>query len=473
MTAFAGVDPFVRRGERVAEAPRVSICVLALRSVDRLRSCLRSLRAHVDPALAEIIVVGNQMRPAEADTIGPHDDLVLLVSEINLGFGGGNNYAASHARGEYLVLLNDDSTVEPGWLDNLLLTADADPSIGAVGSCIVAPDGTLQEAGSVLWHDGLASHIGEGLEGVSTRYQYRRLTDYASANGLMVRRSAWDALGGFDDRFHPAYYEDVDLCLGLEMLGYRVAYEPRAVISHAGSQSTTNLFLRFLLERNRHLCVEKWRDQFASFGALEGDKASAIDTSIARVRGFPSSALVVLDRLSDADAAGQAAPWRAVVELAASGWAVTLVLTEGVPSDLSCVVDRSGTRDRLIDLGVECFFGSLDAFWLSNRIGFDVVAVTESVRSSWLPVPVRVPRRSSSMPMDGHPCARRSASLCGPWWGCQPPMHQLRSPSSGRLRLPTRSRSAHKRLFVCGVACWRPTLSSVSRTPTSKSSTAR
>ena len=93
--------------------------------------------------------------------------------------------------GEYLVFLNDDSTIEPDFLEHLMATVESDPSIGAVGSRIALPDGTLQEAGSVIWNNGSTTHIGLGLPTDTKRFNYLRDADYVSANGFLIRRSAW------------------------------------------------------------------------------------------------------------------------------------------------------------------------------------------------------------------------------------------------------------------------------------------
>jgi hypothetical protein len=133
-----------------------------------------------------------------------------------------------------------------------------DPSIGAVGARIISQDGTLEEAGSIIWKDGSASHVGEGLGGDTQAFMEPRWVDYSSANGLLVVRSAWDEVGGFDEGYFPAYFEDVDLCLTLAAHGYRTRYEPRAGLVHRGSQSTSRVFKEFLLTRNHLRLVEKW-----------------------------------------------------------------------------------------------------------------------------------------------------------------------------------------------------------------------
>ncbi len=252
-------DPSVRRGTLVPDSPGLSICILVLEHAALALDCLDALRRPGGcPPGTELVVVANGTPPDQLDSLVAHDDVVLVVNEVNLGFGAGCNQAASVARAPLLVFLNDDSTVEEGCIDALVRTASADPEIGAVGARILAVDGTLQEAGSVLWRDGSAAHVGEGLPPGSDAYLEPRDVDYASANGLLVTRRAWDIVGGFDERFSPAYFEDVDLCLALAAHGFRTRYEPRARVIHRGSQSTSSVYRGFLLARNQRRLVEKW-----------------------------------------------------------------------------------------------------------------------------------------------------------------------------------------------------------------------
>ena len=252
-------DPSIRRGSLVPETPGLSVCILVLDHAALVLDCLDALRQPGGcPPGTELVVVANGTPPDQLDGLVAHDDVVLVVNELNLGFGAGCNQAASVARAPLLVLLNDDSTVEEGCIEALVRAASADPEIGAVGARILTVDGTLQEAGSVLWRDGSAAHVGEGLPPGSDAYQEPRDVDYASANGLLVTRRAWDIVGGFDERFSPAYFEDVDLCLALAAHGFGIRYEPRARVIHRGSQSTSSVYRGFLLSRNQRRLVEKW-----------------------------------------------------------------------------------------------------------------------------------------------------------------------------------------------------------------------
>ncbi len=277
-------EPSIHRGALVPDNPVLSICILVLEDAGLALGCLRSLRRPgACPPGTELVVVANGTPADHFEGLLAHDDVVLIVNEVNLGFSAGCNQAASVARAPLLVFLNDDSTVEEGCIDALVRATGADPAIGAVGSRILSVDGSLQEAGSVIWRDGSTTHVGQGLPPESGDYREPRYVDCASANGLLVTRRAWDGVGGFDERFSPAYFEDVDLCLALAERGLRTRYEPRARVVHRGSQSTSSVYREFLLTRNRQQLVQKWGRSLDRFEPRPPkDSGSAFEIAVGR-----------------------------------------------------------------------------------------------------------------------------------------------------------------------------------------------
>jgi glycosyltransferase involved in cell wall biosynthesis len=224
-----------------------------------------------------------------------------MVSDANLGFGGGCNAVARTSEAEYLIFLNDDVLVDRGWLDALVRAADADVRIAAVGSRIRFADGTLQEAGSIVWSDGTTMPIGRGLDAGGTAWRFRRDVTYCSACALLVRRADFEAVGGFDEAYYPAYYEDVDLCLKLAQRSKRVVYEPRAELVHFESQSSTSAFKSFLFRRNHRRFALKWgRVLEALFEPPYPTDAAAVGRAVRRARGPRTPVLLIDDRLPDA-----------------------------------------------------------------------------------------------------------------------------------------------------------------------------
>ncbi len=279
------------RGRSVPDSPAVSVCVLVLADVGRIDACLDSVStATVLPV--ETVVVANGTPSTMLAGLAARDDIVLVRSPANLGFAGGNDLAARCSQGTHLVFVNDDSVLAPKAIDHLVARAESDPAVGAVGCRILSTDGSLQEAGAVLWGDGTASLVGRGEPGADGRYTEPRDVDFCSANGLLVERAAWDAVGGFDLGYHPAYYEDVDLCLSLREHGYRVVYEPSARLTHAESSSTTAPYKAFLLERHRQRLVGRWSTVLSELEPQPlAERAAAIARAVARppagTRGVP------------------------------------------------------------------------------------------------------------------------------------------------------------------------------------------
>jgi GT2 family glycosyltransferase len=158
----------------------------------------------------------------------------MFFNSENRGFGGGMNQGISEARSPYVLLLNPDVEVGPGWLEPLLMTLDTRPECAAVSPLLQEIDGTVQEFGAVVDGTGHTHRIG-GTDWPLSDAQLRPATvDYASAACLLVRRSAFESIGGFDPIFWPAYFEDVDLAFRLRLGGWTIRVEPASAVVHVG-----------------------------------------------------------------------------------------------------------------------------------------------------------------------------------------------------------------------------------------------
>ncbi len=161
----------------------------------------------------------------------------MLRQQENLHFLRAANVGARAARGRHLLFLNNDTTLGSKALAEACGILDREADVGAVGGQILLLDGSLQEAGSIIWQDGSTSGYGRGADPLDPSYQFQRDVDYCSGAFLMVRRVVFDQLGGFDPLFTPAYYEDADLCVRIWEAGLRVVYSPRIQIVHVESAS--------------------------------------------------------------------------------------------------------------------------------------------------------------------------------------------------------------------------------------------
>ncbi len=332
-----------------SDDPIASILIPSQDNLDMLGDCLASVARSVDGATMpyEVIVLFQQTsRPSVQSFLEGVQGVRDLHARLNLGFGGGNNFAARYAKGKYLVFLNDDTIAQSGWLHWLVRAAEADGRIGAVGSRIISPDGTLQEAGAILWSEGSCYPVGRGDSFGSLSYSYVRDVDYASANGLLVRRSTFDSAGGFDDRFFPGYYEDVDLCLTIRHeLDQRIVYEPRSVILHRESVTSGRDpdFRSFLFRRHQAALRAKWTRLLLSYPAPQPESRVAVERAMLRASNNPKRVLVVDDRVPSVgmgSGAGRIADL--LGDLSATGFAVTMAPTERRHAPIENALGGSG-----------------------------------------------------------------------------------------------------------------------------------
>jgi GT2 family glycosyltransferase/glycosyltransferase involved in cell wall biosynthesis len=243
---------------------RTSIVIPVFNKADFTFQCLRSLAKEIDFNTTEVIVVNNASTDETGQLLSKFSKSIRVIdNEENRGFVEACNQGAAAATGDYLVFLNNDTIVLPGWLQNLLDTVDSDALTGAVGSMLLYPNGSIQEAGSVVWKTGEAYHYGWGEPAADRKYNFAREVDYCSAASLLIRNNLFDRLGGFDGRYAPAYYEDVDLCFGVRSLGYKVVFQPLSRVIHYEGVTAgrdTSLGVKPYQLINRQKFFEKWRN---------------------------------------------------------------------------------------------------------------------------------------------------------------------------------------------------------------------
>lgn len=242
-----------------ATAPKLSILIPCYNEVAFTVACLESL-VGCDPKTAYEVVVADDASTDETVQLAAVPGLRYLRQPQNVGFLRNCNHAFAHLRGEYVLLLNNDTILTPGSLDAMVAVLDQRPEIGAVGPKICFPNGRLQEAGCCVNRDGTTQMVGLFGDPAMPAMNYRREVHYCSGAALLFRRSLiGDVL--FDERFAPAYCEDLDLCLEIAARGARILYLPEAVLIHHLSVST-NRQVRApklqLVSRNQQKLVEKW-----------------------------------------------------------------------------------------------------------------------------------------------------------------------------------------------------------------------
>lgn len=221
---------------------------------DMTLACLRSVFDQTTPGTFEVIVVDNASADGSADAIEREfgERVTLIRSTVNLGFAAANNLAARHARGDFLLLLNPDTVVLDRAIDRLVAFAEEHPAAGIWGGRTVFADGSLNPSSCwrrpTLWSlfcqaAGLSSLFRQsGIFNPEAMGGWKRDTvrqvDIVTGCFLLIERSLWERLGGFDPAFF-MYGEEADLCLRARAFGARPLVTPEATIVHYGGASET------------------------------------------------------------------------------------------------------------------------------------------------------------------------------------------------------------------------------------------
>ena len=215
----------------VIELAHASIVIPVHGQLDFTLACLRSLAACDLPEGTEVIVVDDASPDDSGEVLPCIPGLRYQRNRQNLGFVGSCNAGAAAARGDFLVFLNNDTTVRPGWLQALLATFETHPDTGLAGAKLVYPDGRLQESGGIVFADGSGWNYGRFEDPEHPAYGFVREADYCSGAAIAIPRPLFERLGGFDERYAPAYYEDTDLAMKVREAGFKVRVQPASVVA--------------------------------------------------------------------------------------------------------------------------------------------------------------------------------------------------------------------------------------------------
>lgn len=251
-----------------SEQPRVSIIIPVFNKWNYTAACLRSLASSKNLPALEVILVDDHSRDETSEQAQKVQGLQYLRNHKNLGFVGSCNRGLEAARGEFTLLLNNDTQVLDGWLDALLDTFEKFSDTGLCGAQLLYPDGSLQEAGGIIFNDGSGWNYGKHDDADRPEYHYAREVDYCSGACIMLRTEVFRELKGFDARYAPAYYEDTDLAFRVREAGLKVRYQPAArIIHHEGITSGTDLNsgAKRYQQVNRSKFLQRWESELKDF----------------------------------------------------------------------------------------------------------------------------------------------------------------------------------------------------------------
>ena len=286
--------------------PDVSIIVPVYNQFAYTYNCIKSIVWNTGDVKYEIIIADDVSTDFTVDIKKVLPGVKVVRNKENLRFLRNCNNAAKQAKGKYILFLNNDTQVFGNWLKPMVDAMENDPSIGMTGSKLIYPDGKLQEAGGILWSDGSAWNFGNGQNPHAPQFNYVKEADYISGAAIMIRHSLWDEIGGFDERYAPAYYEDTDLAFEVRCHGYKVIYIPKSEVVHFEGRSNgtdTSVGLKAYQVENAKKFYEKWKDELE-----ENHFENAQNVFMARDRSKGKKHILVIDHYIprfDKDAGGR------------------------------------------------------------------------------------------------------------------------------------------------------------------------
>jgi GT2 family glycosyltransferase/glycosyltransferase involved in cell wall biosynthesis len=350
--------------------PKVTVIMPAHNKVNVTYYGLCALLVAHNKASFEVIVVDD----ASTDETAHLETIVSGIRVIRNAepqrFIRACNAGAAEARGEYVVLLNNDTEPTTGWLDNLIDAFGRFENVGLAGSKLLYPDGSLQDAGGIIWGSGNPWNYGNGANPWDPRFCYARQADYLSGAALMTTKAIWDHVGGLSTYLEPMYFEDTDLAFKVREAGFKTYFVPSSVVYHfegvTSGTDTASGFKRYQ-EVNRPKFKRRWAKACAAFGK-EGH-----EPDLEKDRGIVGRVLFIdySTPREDRDAGSYAA--RREIELVQSlGYKVTFL-----PQNLAHFGSYTEEMERSgVEMITAPFYMSVPEFLERRAAEFDAVYIT-------------------------------------------------------------------------------------------------
>lgn len=261
-------DGFAGRNVPTTDAPLVSIIVSAYNHWNVTANCIAAIveNTSFEETPYEVILADD----CSSDDTLQAEELFPGVNVIrtphNMGYLRNNNHAVKVARGKFIVLLNNDTQVQRRWLVELVNTFSKHPDAGLVGSLLCTPEGLCMDSGNMIKRDASGDCIGRGFNPDHHSFCYVRECHYVTAACMMVRRSVWEEIGGYDERYAPAYCEDADFGLEVWKLGYKVLVQPFSRVVHLENISHGSTAKERIMNQTGKL-HDKWKEELVSHPA--------------------------------------------------------------------------------------------------------------------------------------------------------------------------------------------------------------
>ena len=284
--------------------PLVSIIIPVYNKFEYTYRCISSIIKSEENISYEIIIA-NDNSDDETKIIDKYiKNIIVINNQVKYNYLINCNRASKIAKGKYILFLNNDTKVLKDWLSSLVKLIQNDEKIGMVGSKFIYSNRKLQEAGGIVFNNGQCINYGNGDNPDYPQYNYVKEVDYISGASIMIKKDIWENLGGFDERFSPAYYEDTDFSFKLRSNGYKVLYQPKSVVLHYEGISNgkyLNTGIKKYQEINKIKFIEKWKNELIN-------QQDTMNTFLAKDRVFNNNRILIIDHKVpnfDKDAGGR------------------------------------------------------------------------------------------------------------------------------------------------------------------------
>ncbi|MBO4304541.1 MAG: methyltransferase domain-containing protein, partial [Lentisphaeria bacterium] len=267
------------------DLPLTSIVIPVYDNLQYTLSCLHSLYGIESKAPFEVIVADDCSKEDYAALLRREFPQVKVIrNQRNCGFLLTANRGAQEASGEYILFLNNDTEVLPGWLDELATALYHHPEAGMIGSQLVhIRTGALQESGNLICKNGEMIPLGRGADPNHPEFSYFREVDFVSGASIILRKRVFEEMKGFDPCYAPAYFEDPDLGLRLKRAGYRNFVMPLSRVMHWEMASYGEALAKDC-GRNKRLFLDRWKEYLSSHALYDSPKDFAAGKKYPRER---------------------------------------------------------------------------------------------------------------------------------------------------------------------------------------------
>lgn len=347
------------------DAPLVSIIILVNNDNKYIFNCISSIINTKTSICYEIII--NYLSNNENNLIKKQyfknlSNIKVLKFKKYKNFLMNYNRAVKFSKGKYILFLRDNTRVHKDWLDSLIRLIESNKKIGMVGSKIIYPNGTLEEAGGIVWNNGEFLNLGKGNDIDLSEYDYVREVDYLSLKSIIIKKSFWKRFGGFNEKILSINYNEIDFAFKIRKNGYKVMYQPKSIVEYCIGNKNITFISKINEETSKKIFVEKWKNEL-KYQFKKGNIFMAKD------RCFNKKRIFVIDRYVpnfDKDA-GSRCSFMYLNIFQEIGFQVTFL-----PSDLK---KREPYTSILQQKGIEVLYGnkfdknSLEK-WIKNKLKY-------------------------------------------------------------------------------------------------------